>query len=219
MKKKALFILPLVALFGVLAFAFKPVSYSPAFAEGDETSEVAPNQENDNSQEEPNIVDEVIANGEATIEETKTAIEKFKDTFLIPLLSGVSVFSILSTVISISMAVLNKRSNGKVREKAVEIIAQATDIVAKAITMKETAEKQYEETKALALDVKEKAQALIDSGKLLEEDVKRLYGIKDTIVALLEVEAKKLANEGNAVASGLAEDVNKLVEETKLLVK
>ena len=135
MKKKVLLILPLVALLGVLAFAFKPVSYSPAYAEGDEISEVAPNQENDNSQEEPNIVDEVIANGEATIEETKTAIEKFKDTFLIPLLSGVSVFSILSTVISISMAVLNKRSNGKVREKAVEIIAQAISSACKRLCL------------------------------------------------------------------------------------
>lgn len=49
MKKKALLFLPLLALFGVLAFAFKPVNtFNIAYAE---TSEVTPNQENVDSQE------------------------------------------------------------------------------------------------------------------------------------------------------------------------
>ena len=211
MKKKFLLLLPVIALMG-MAIMVKPVNFTIARAE-DGVSEVA--SEEAPSEEETNAVDGVLAKGEGAIEE----IKNFKDTFLVPLLSGVSIFSLVTTAISITLAVLNKKSNGQVRAKAMEIIEKATDVVNVANKIKESAQAQYEETKALALEVKGKAQELIESGKKTQEEVKRLYNLKDSMVCLLEVEAKKLANEGNAVASGLAEDVNKLVNDLKDLIK
>jgi len=212
MKKKFLLLLPVIALMG-MAIMVKPVNFTIARAE-DGVSEVV-SEETPSSEEETNAVDGVLAKGEGAIEE----IKNFKDTFLVPLLSGVSIFSLVTTAISITLAVLNKKSNGQVRAKAMEIIERATDVVNVAKNLKETAQAQYEETKALALEVKGKAQELIESGKKTQEEVKRLYELKDSMVCLLEVEAKKLANEGNAVASGLAEDVNKLVNDLKDLIK
>lgn len=289
MKKKFLLLLPVIALFGVMAFAFKPVNtFNIAYAE---TSEVAPNQENDNSQEatsetfqekvytyeeegeafaltliseteftltdgtdiirgvyvrennvvtlnyegdslkvvvddlkgtfgqyEASVVDEVIATGKENIEKTKGVIEEFKNTFLVPLLSGVSIFSLLTTSISITLAVLNKRSNGKIREKMTEVVGKAIDIVDQAVEMKNKATQQFEETKRLANDLKEQGKVFAEQVKDTKEKVEKLYGLKDNMILLAEIEAKKLANEGNAVATGLAEDVNKLVEDTKKLI-
>lgn len=214
MKKKALFILPLVALLGVLAFNVKPMNYSVALAE-ENTSEVVASEETSSS----NIVDGVIGQGETIIANTRNAAEDLLYTYVIPLFSGVSLTSLIAMAVSITLAVVNKKSNGKIRKKMLDVVNTASNIILQAKNMREMAEKQYKETKELAKNVIEQVNELIDSGKLIEEDIKKMLGIKDIMVALLEIEAKQLANDGNAVASGLAEDVNKLVVDTKNLIR
>lgn len=213
-KRSLLFLIPIVALFGVLAFNVKPMNYSVALAE-ESTSEVVSSEETSSS----NIVDGVIGQGETIIANTKNAAGDLLYTYVIPLFSGVSLTSLIAMAVSITLAVINKKSNGKIREKMLDVVNTASNIILQAKNMREMAEKQYKETKELAKNVIEQVNELIDSGKLIEEDIKKMFGIKDTMVALLELEAKKLANEGNAVASGLAEDVNKLVVDTKNLIR
>ena len=206
MKKKALFILPLVALFGVLAFAFKPVSYSPAFAEGDEVSEIIPSQEDVSASEEASS--EEIAKWKELYENALKKLNEAKQTEFL----GTTVGAIVGIVMSLFLTWLFNKANR-------ESVRSLQDFGRNAL---ETGKRFFDKGQECLEEGKEclnKANALM--GKVEEllkanEEQKVAYekklaeekaNHKEEINALLAI----VSSNPDLVASGTAEKLNRLL--------
>lgn len=206
MKKRFLLLLPVIALFGVLAFAFKPVSYSPAYAEGDETSEVIPSQEDVSNSEETSS--EEITKWKELYEEAAAKLEKAKQTEFL----GTTVGAIVGVVMSLFLTWLYNKVNR-------DSIRSLQDFGRNAL---ETGKKFFDEgQKCLdqGKDCLDKANYLVNKVEDLlkaNEEQKVAYekqlaqekaNHKEEINALLAI----VSNDTDLVASGTAEKLNRLL--------
>lgn len=205
MKKKALFFLPLLALFGVLAFAIKPVSYSPAYAEGNEVSEVVPSQEGISTSEEATS-EEVTKWKELYDQAMKKLEEAKKIEFL-----GTTLGAVLGAAITLGLAWLSNKLNRN-------IIHDLQDFGRNALDTGKTFFDKGQECLDKGNECLGKANTLIDkvddyvkaSDKQKEAFEKQIAeeraAHKEEINALLAI----VSNDPGLVASGTAEKINKL---------
>lgn len=206
MKKKALLFLPLVALLGVLAFAFKPVNYSPAYAEGNETSEVIPSQEGVSNSEEASS--EEIAKWKELYENAVKKINEAKQTEFL----GTTVGAVVGVVMSLALTWLfNKANRDSIRNlqdfgrNALETGKKLFDEGQKCL---EQGKNCLDKTNSLVNKVEDllkanEEQKIAFEKKLAEEKANH----KEEINALLAI----VSNDPDLVASGTAEKLNRLL--------
>ena len=157
------------------------------------------------------VVEETTTNEE---ENWKDKIIQFKDTILVPLLSGVSITSILSVVITI---ILNTIRGKKLDKKCIESeakLAEATAIlstITKIYNDIADDKKINEETRTI---IETQMTDLIEKINANNEKVAKIEKIEPILKLLVQLEIKLAKASSDVVASGAIKDVNEI---TKLI--
>lgn len=214
MKKSVKILIASVALLGVCAFTGATnQNYIGVRAEGEESSEPVVVEEQPTEQEEVSIKDEIT---------------KFKDTFLIPLLSGVSLSSIgafIWIIVSNKIERVSREKKTKAEEEkrsaeykrieeryqqTEEMLAKAQQLIAIAFEIKEavlSSEKTSEQTL-------EYVQAKLVQ---FETKVKEIAGytsktdkIAKAIQLIGQIQVKLAKQSQNVIKSGLISDINEI---------
>lgn len=202
MKKKLL--VPIFAL-GLLAggLALKPVA-TPVHAE-DEITEVAPAEELTTSEESEESVSDKISN--------------FKDTYLVPLLSGVSITAVLSMGLTIVGFVLNRRFVHNRKEAEDTVLTKVLDLVGvftKLLT-------EINQTNTLSKDTKvafeDSCKQLLSTLEVVKTLPAKVDKVVKTQVAIGQLLGKITSLDQKFVSSGIAQDCQSIVSDIKELVK
>lgn len=182
----------------------------PVSAEGEVSSETP--QESEPAQPDP-------------IGQVKDETDYWKnlyENFVVPLLGGVSVTSMLSAIVAIALSVsrrFGEKRHNKVEdarylkyvaivEKADEILKFATDTLAKSGEIQEGLVAQVTDFIALAKGFVEEIKDLISNTRELEK-------LQPALVSLSAILAKMAANTQELVSTGAAEEIRKIAEEAK----
>ena len=218
-----------VALAFCGAFSAKSNTISPIYAEGEESSELI------SSEDEPETADseeevEVPAESESTI--AKKVLE-FKDTFLIPLLSGVSLSTILGMAVSAAFAFKNGRVVKVLKEANSQFERFANDKLQQAEQLINIANEQLEKAEEISNRMIEKAeeingrvenlilatQSLVSNFESLATNTSKMLAIKECVVLLIEIQAELAKINPKAISSGIVEQLAFLEEQAKNLLK
>lgn len=202
MKKKLL--VPIFAL-GLLAggLALKPVA-TPVHAE-DEITEVAPAKELTTSEESEESVSDKISN--------------FKDTYLVPLLSGVSITAVLSMGLTIVGFILNRRFVHNRKDAEDAVLTKVLDLVGvftKLLT-------EINQTNTLSKDTKVafegSCKQLLSTLEVVKTLPAKVDKVVKTQVAIGQLLGKITSLDQKFVSSGIAEECQGIVSDIKELVK
>ena len=210
------------------AFSVKSNTISPIYAEGEESSEPISSEEEPETatvSEEPEVPaeDESIA---------KKVLE-FKDTFLIPLLSGVSLSTILGMAVSTAFAFKNgrvvkvlKEANSKFERFANDKLQQAEQLINLANEQLEKAEEmsnrmieKAEEINRRVENLISATQSLVSNFESLATNTAKMLAIKECVVLLIEVQAELAKINPKAISSGIVEQIAFLEEQAKNLLE
>lgn len=192
-------------------------------AEGEETSsstEIAPPEESSSS--------EVTTPSEETTTEEDNWFKKDYETFVVPLLSGVSITSLLSMVVTILFTFIkNKKLDQKVllvtqkandkyqqcEEKLVEIKEILTQ-VHEIYEMVTKSEKINDETKTY---LEEKVKYLVTVIDGNSERVNKIDNLVEIITLLAQLQTKIAKQSDDVVKSGIVEDIDEITTLVKKL--
>lgn len=221
MKKwlKVLFISCAVVLTGAcLASAYAGTSRGvmPVFAEGEveETSEPAEAEEPVET-EEPTVVE--------AEEDKEGFIKKSYETLVVPLLSGVSITSILSAVVCVAMAVVkNKQLDKKlitISEEASEKYNQAQEKLKEVTEILKTileVDALVKEEKVINTEIKncitEQMAGIVDTINQNAKQVAKIDKLQQSVALLVQLEAKVARQSQEVVKSGIIEDINMITQ-------
>lgn len=159
----------------------------------------------------------------------KEAIEHWKDTYLVPLLSGVSITSVASVGITLVLTIIReKRFSARDKDlkdrsaKSEALIAEANQKIAEANATLAMVKEVFEAIKKTVMENEELRKLLSDKFKEIEKmlsqnntEIAKLNKIEPILKILIKLEAKVAMLSKEAVASGIAEDVNELVRLAK----
>ncbi len=205
------------------ALTLKNTSVQPLFAEGEEISEPAPAEESSEpieaSSEPIDVEEEPVAAEEETVSQR---IVNFKDTFLVPLFSGVSITAIVSFIFSLSMAILNRKNNkhnaeenAKSREdvkKALELAASMAELAKQMVEQSEKGKEIEERTEAM---FKENQKALISQVAKINENLEKVLAMKQCIILLINLEAELAKANPHVVSNGVYAKITTINEQAK----
>ena len=193
------------------AYASTSRGYVRVSAEGEETSEVV---------EQPQ-------------EEKESWVKKSFDTYVVPLLSGVSLTSIVSAVACIVTTIIKNKQldkklltlqeeDNKRRAEADAIYQSANEKLAEATEILQTVRETYriilendvinKETKKIVL---EKLAFMSSELEKQSKDVKKVEKLQEVIGLLVQLQSKIALQTTEAVKSGVVDDVNKILQLVK----
>jgi len=146
-------------------------------------------------------------------EEWQEKFNNFKDTYLTPLLGGVSIASVLSAVISIVLAFINRKTNGKIKESNEKTINLSVNVLTAGSKLIEEMQKSKEISENTRKEFKEASDLLIKQIVELSGKTEEMLKLKSCVNQLVLIEQKITAHSKELVASGVAEDIAKLVND------
>lgn len=206
MKKKALLLLPIIALFGVMAFTFKGTTdYVPAFAEGEEqTSQVV---EESSSQPVDETPEEEVTKWKELYEKAQAKLTEMSNYQVL----GITLGSIASVLVSLGLSWLMGKVNRDNIRKQGEQLLLSEDHIAKADTLLGKTNDFAVDFKTEALEFKEQAKLIVQKAEE-EKDaiVKQNDELKAQITSEREMFLSIISNDKDLVANGTAEKLNKL---------
>lgn len=179
------------------------------------TSEVIASEsyQTDANQNEENMGDKI-----------KDEISNFKDTYLVPLLSGVSLTSVIGALFSLLMAFINRKNNKKSNEELIQSSKQVERVVELAISIIKTTTQIMEEIQTqnkiaenTRMDFQKSAKELLDKVSELTKETQALQKLKPIMVSLATIDSKMALSNANVIKNGLGEDISELSEQIKLL--
>ena len=177
-----------------------------------------------------NEIVEVNDGNSVVVEETKEEKdfnwETFKDTYLVPMFSGISISSILGTVVSLVIAFVYKKA---VKELKAKLESQNIDYREKALVIEEKVKATIEQVntvlefvkheRELTVEMKEtviaQTNAVVNKLAELTNTTEKLAEVKVIIAQLNEIIGKIAESNKELVANGTAEEINKLLEQLK----
>lgn len=159
-----------------------------------------------------------IVEEEPVVDDWKDKVENWKNTYIVPLISSVSITSILTMLFSVAVAYLNRKTNTFIKEandKTQEITVKALEKV--------------EEVKKLAgvyidktIEVLEKADQItnevtksIKKIKELTEKTENLIVLKQAVLSMCEGLSKIARASEELVKNGVAEELARIESEIK----
>ena len=176
------------------------------------------------AEEEVTSTTETVATSEETSEtavvvseEVETWTEKlntFKDTYLVPLLSGVSITSILSVIATFVFNVVKEKKLDKKLIESNTKLAEATAILATITKIyNDIAEdkKLNAETKQI---ISKTMNELVERFDVNNEKIAKVEKIEPILRLLVQLEVKIAKSSSDLIASGAIEDINEI---TKLI--
>ena len=220
--KRRMRIAALVALIGgmgLLASPSKPIAMAVAEDETSISPESAPVDEESPIEDETTIEDTapiedekqpIIVRVEQKYDEVRDWAEEKWNTFIAPLIGGVSITAILSFAMTILMNYLKNKRLDKKLEQANKTFAEAQETLA---TIKgiyegiEADKKVNEETKALLAESVKAIQNKMDSSLASIERAERLEPVLRT---LAEIEITLAEHSKDKVSSGAAEKIERI---------
>ena len=215
MKKHYLILLATSALLCGCGLA-KTQDAIPVFAEGEPSSETVPGTSSEAASE--------AGSDKATIAEL-SYWKGLYENYVVPLLGGVSLSSILAAIVSVTFAVVRAKSDKKhnIAEDAryakyaliVEKAEAVIDLCERAI---KSSEQSKEQVATFVSDFIGLAKELMEEIKNLISNTKELAKLQPAFVRLTEILGKMAANTKELVSSGAAEEIKGLVTEAKGLV-
>lgn len=163
------------------------------------------------TQIDPSIQYAAVAVEEETDDKTiEDKIEETWNTMLVPLLSGVSLTSIFSLVVSIILSIVNRKANQRSANQIGDVGSNALTVIACANKIVEEIKKQNiysEQTKA---ELIKSMQELLLQLKELTNKTEDVIKLKEMIKTLGSIQLKIAFTIPNVVVHGLGEDLFKL---------
>lgn len=145
---------------------------------------------------------------EQPAEESK--FENFKNTYLVPLLSGVTVASVLSMALSIGLAVYNSKVNKKTRTLVKGCIEQILSTLKVLNALVSEFEQSNRLSKATLKLIDESFQKLLAQLSLLEKATKKTEELKEAVVLIGQMQKELAKVDRQAVSSGVAKTLVQL---------
>lgn len=149
--------------------------------------------------------------------ETISKINSFKDTYLVPLLSGVSLASILSAIMSLVIAYLNRKTNNKNKISIDNLIVSVTDIISNTTSLINELNKQNLISNNIKTAFEVSTSDLLKKIELLTDKAESIEAYKDVLISLSAIITNFISNNAECVKNGVARDVNKINEQIKQL--
>lgn len=209
-KKRLSLLLSLGLLFGVgvtISHSSPIAVNAEEITESDSTSEV--------------IKETVATETEETIKET---ISKYWDEFVAPLFVGVTGTSVISAILSIAVAIINRKNNKVSKEevkKSHEDVSEVVGIAAKMIDsfnkILEAVEKQNTISQEMKETFLQSSNQLLEKVASLTNKTEGLMKLKQIIVTQAAINSKIALASREVIASGVGEDIKFLTEQIKQL--
>lgn len=176
------------------------------------------------SEEIEETINSSVAEEENTEFNIKEYLQNAFDSFVAPLLTGVSITSIVSLLVSVIFAYLNRKNN----KNNAEIQKTNREDIKTTIQMfneyKISSDKIIKELKTQNQVSKEtknefvkNSEALLKQCEQMTKDVEHLEGLKEVMVDLATIISKIARSSNQLVSSGVAKDVTKLEEHIRKL--
>lgn len=155
-------------------------------------------------------------------EEIWEKFENWKETYLVPLLGGVSIASIISMIASILLTIIREKRATKRELQASEKFTQAQALIAKAYATIALVEEVFNHIKTqisqndeLRKEIEEKLTTLEKILSKNSRDIAKLNKIEPILKLLVQVQGKLALSNDSAITSGIVTDVNELVRLAK----
>lgn len=173
-------------------------------------------------------IEETINSSVVEEENTEINIKEYLqnafDSFVAPLLTGVSITSIVSLLVSVIFAYLNRKNNKnnaeiqKTNRKDIQTTIQMfNEYKISSDKIIEELEKQNQVSKETKNEFVKKSEALLKQCEQMNKDVEHLEGLKEVMVDLATIISKIARSSNQLVSSGVAKDVTKLEEHIRKL--
>lgn len=209
-KKRLGLLLSLGLLFGVgmAAIHSSPIAVNAEeIVESDSTSEA--------------IKETVATETEETIKET---ISKYWDEFVAPLFVGVTGTSVVSAILSIGVAIINRKNNKVSKEevkKSHDDVSEVVKLAAQMITnfgnILDAVEKQNEISREMKEAFVQSSNQLLEKVAMLTNKTEDLMKLKQIIVTQAAINSKIALASREVIASGVGEDIVALTNQIKQL--
>lgn len=166
-------------------------------------------------------INEEIVDDEHELKET---LQKYWDEFIAPLFVGVTGTSIVSAILSIGIAIVNRKNNKASKEEVVKSHQNVNDVVLKAtemITSFNRILKAVEAQNTISQEMKTEfinaSNQLLEKIATLTNKTEDLMKLKQIIVTQATINSKIALASKEVVTSGVGEDIKSLAEQIKQL--
>lgn len=156
--------------------------------------------------------------------ELKETLQKYWDEFIAPLFVGVTGTSIVSAILSIGIAIVNRKNNKASKEEVVKSHQNVNDVVLKAtemITSFNRILKAVETQNTISQEMKSEfinaSNQLLEKIATLTDKTEDLMKLKQIIVTQATINSKIALASKEVVTSGVGEDIKSLAEQIKQL--
>lgn len=202
--KKIIFPIVAVGLMFATATTLRTTQFQVKAEE--ETSEVLEEDTSDLEEVELEETDEI------TIKEW---FQNQYDTLVVPIISGVTITSVMSALVSITFAIFNRKTNKKIKlsnEQLATLSLSILDSATKLITEIKNTNDLSVVTKDTFVNV---TNSIIEQVAELSGKTENLIALKSSIYTLAELVCEIACSTKNMVANGTAENCKKLLEQIK----
>jgi len=220
----------------VLALACIGVCNIPAHACEDKQVNISPNRlllENEDSEvisseiiveEDSSSVAEEASSSPSTLVQIKNNIQEAWDTYVAPLMTGVSITAMISLIVNVILGYLNHKNSKFSKENVAKSVEEISEVYKLYMEYKSSNEKIIEELKnQTTLSEETKTEFLNKSNALLNKcaevinKTEKLESLKVVMTDLATIIAKLSLASKEMVKAGITEDVAKLEEHIKEL--
>ena len=216
----------LLCSFGICA---SQKEFKPLLAEGEEPETSEPVEVSEEpvveSSEPEAVVEQPVEEDKVTREEIEQKITAFKDTYLVPLLSGVSITTIISCGLTILFAFKNRKTNtliAKVNAITQEQAKKAIDCVKEIEDQANLLLEQAQMYKDLAFEMKDRAieqsKVMLNQVNELKGEVEKLFEMKACMIMLINTQVELAKINPQVVSSGVVKQLEALNEQAKKLL-
>ena len=161
---------------------------------------------------------EVTSDSEKTwLDSINDTINNFKDTYLTPLIGGVSIVAVLQSILSIAVAISNFKNNSKTKENMQECKTNVDNVTSLSTDLKASVEKIIDELKTQNQIASLNKQELKNATDKMLLEMERITNytqdfseVKESIKALASIIVKLALLEDDVIKSGIGEEIKQL---------
>lgn len=164
---------------------------------------------------------EEVANEEPDLKET---LQKYWDEFIAPLFVGVTGTSIVSALLSIGIAIVNRKNNKVSKEEVIkshqnvnDVALKATEMIASFNKILKAVETQNTISQEMKTEFINASNQLLEKIATLTNKTEDLMKLKQIIVTQATINSKIALASKEVVTSGVGEDIKSLAEQIKQL--
>lgn len=209
--KKKLIVLAAITAMLVFSGVKKSETAQVMYAEETSQTEVVSSEEEQEQEEEKNVIVEKINN--------------FKDTFLVPLLSGVSATAVVGAAFSFLVSLKNRKTYNLLKQKSDEVLGRAVVVSQQLVQYVEDATKVLnngiEQCNLLCAQVSSLISRFENSNQQIEElktDVSKMLGVRECMLMLVKIQSEMAKINPKAVSEGIVKQIAMIEEQAEQMM-